>query len=134
MYIFLGLALTVSSILYYVLYIIPICMIFYLICRKPFQSRWLRAAYAINWICIVLTVTYNVLIIQLERDAFYLPVGIFVIIMFDWIFNIIVWAREAYVLCKYGGERGLQEIANSNTKTTTKDDGMEMFFKEGVGN
>lgn len=81
-----------------------------------------------------MTVTYNVLIVQLQRDAFYLPVGIFVIIMFDWIFNIVVWGREAYVLCKYGGELGLQEIANSNAKTTTKDEGMEMFFAEGAGN
>lgn len=54
--------------------------------------------------------------------------------MFDWIFNIVVWGREAYVLCKYGGELGLQEIANSNAKTTTKDEGMEMFFAEGAGN
>lgn len=30
-----------------------------------------------------------------------------VIIMFDWIFNLIVWGREAYVIYKYGGEKEL---------------------------
>ena len=37
----------------------------------------------------------------------YLPFGNFIVIVFDWIFNIVVWAREAYTICKYGGEEGL---------------------------
>jgi len=58
MFTLLGIAVTVSKIFYYFIYIFPIGMIVYLICRRPFQSRWVRAAYFINNICIILFLIY----------------------------------------------------------------------------
>jgi hypothetical protein len=68
-----------------------------------------------------MTLVYNRLTIILGDQVDYLPFGTFVIIIFDWIFNMIVWGREAYIICKYGGEEGLNEILQSNTKTTEED-------------
>jgi hypothetical protein len=73
---------------------------------------------------------YNLLIISMEDSVFYLPFGSYVIIMFDWVFNLVVWGREAYVICKYGGERDLNEILQSNTKTTQKEE--IDFFRDGA--
>lgn len=93
MYIFLAIALTVTMIIYYLIFALPICLIIYLFCRKPFQSRWVRAAYFINNFCIFMTLIYNLLIISMEDQVFYLPFGTYMILMFDWIFNIVVWSR-----------------------------------------
>jgi hypothetical protein len=129
MYALLAVSLTVTMTIYYLIFALPVSMIIYLFCRKPFQSRWVRAAYFINNFCIIMALLYNLLIISMEDSVFYLPFGSYVIIMFDWVFNLVVWGREAYVICKYGGERDLNEILQSNTKTTQKEE--IDFFRDG---
>jgi hypothetical protein len=121
MYILLAVSLTVTMTLYYLIFLFPIALVIYVLCRKPFQSRWVRAAYIVNNFCILMTLVYNMLIISMEEKVFYLPFGTFAIIIFDWVFNLIVWGREAYVICKYGGERDLNEVLQSNTKNTQKE-------------
>lgn len=93
MYVFLAISLTIAMTIYYLIFILPFCMIIYLFCRKPFQSRWVRAAYFINNFCIIMSLMYNLLITSMEDQVFYLPFGSFAIIMFDWIFNLVVWGR-----------------------------------------
>jgi hypothetical protein len=52
MFALLGISLTVSKVIYYILFIFPIAMIAYVCCRRPFQSKWMRAAYFMNFFCI----------------------------------------------------------------------------------
>ncbi len=122
MYLLFYFARTQSFIAYYLIFVPPICLVIYMICRKPFQSRWVRAAYLINSFCVIMSLIYNRIALEVGDRVEYLPFGNFVVIVFDWIFNIVVWAREAYIICKYGGEEGLNEILQSNTKTTDEDD------------
>jgi hypothetical protein len=66
MYMLFYLARTQTMIVYYVILVVPICLIIYLFVRKPFQSRWLRAAYFINNMCIIMTLIYNRITMELE--------------------------------------------------------------------
>ena len=74
-----------------------------------------------------MTLIYNRLTLEYGEKIFYLPFGNFAMIVFDWVFNLVVWGREAYIICKYGGEEGLNEILQSNTKTTDQDQGKDFF-------
>lgn len=93
MYAFLGISLTVSKIIYYLIFVFPFMMIIYMLCRKPFQSKWMRAAYLVNCFCIIVSLIYNQLIISFENSVYYLPFGNMISILFDWIFNLVVWGR-----------------------------------------
>lgn len=76
-------------------------MMVYICCRRPFQSKWMRAAYFVNCFCIFIMLVFNLLTIAFYDTVYYLPFGSLIIIMLDWIFNLVVWGREAYVICKY---------------------------------
>ena len=65
MYFLLYFSLTQNMQIYYGILIFPIILIVYLFCRKPFQSRWVRAAYFINNFYIIMTLIYNRLTINL---------------------------------------------------------------------
>lgn len=110
MYLLFYLARTQSMIIYYGIMVVPIVLIIYIICRKPFQSKWVRASYFINNACILITLIYYRYAIDAGENALYLHFGGFIILTFDWIFNLVVWGREAYIICKYGGEEGLNSI------------------------
>ena len=107
MYLLFYFARVRSMVVYYAIFVPPLCLIIYMLCRRPFQSRWIRAAYLINSICLILSLIYNMVSRVYGDQIEYLPFGNFIVIVFDWIFNIVVWAREAYTICKYGGEEGL---------------------------
>lgn len=93
MYLLFYLSRTQSLVVYYFILPFPIILLIYLFCRKPFQSKWIRAAYFINNFCMIVTLIYIRLAIELKDKVFYLPIGIFIIIVFDWVFNLIVWIR-----------------------------------------
>lgn len=59
MYACLGIALTTAPVMYFVIFIFPLGLIVYLVCRRPFQSKWMRAAYFINNLCIIFALIYN---------------------------------------------------------------------------
>ena len=69
MYMLFYLARTKTMIVYYVIMVIPVILIIYLFVRKPFQSRWVRAAYFINNFCIIMTLIYNRLALDLEDQV-----------------------------------------------------------------
>jgi hypothetical protein len=101
MFALLGIAIVVSPVMYYLLFIFPLAMMVYICCRSPFQSKWMRAAYFVNCFCILIMLVCNLLIIAFKDTVYYLPFGSLITIMVDWIFNLVVWGREAYVICKY---------------------------------
>jgi F0F1-type ATP synthase assembly protein I len=101
MFALLGVSMTVSPVIYYLLFIFPVAMMVYICCRRPFQSKWMRAAYFVNCFCIFIMLVYNLMTISYEDTVYYLPFGSLITIMVDWIFNLVVWGREAYVICKY---------------------------------
>lgn len=103
MYLLFYFARTQNMIAYYAIMVVPLCLMIYMFCRKPFQSKWVRAAYYINNFCIIMTLIYNRLTLDLGDLVDYLPFGNFIVIVFDWIFNLVIWVREAYIICKYGG-------------------------------
>ena len=104
MYLLFYLSMSEATMIYYLIFLGPIILIIYVIWRKPFQSKWVRAAYFINNFCIIMTLIYNRLTLEFGEKIFYLPFGNLAMILFDWVFNLIVWGREAYIICKYGGE------------------------------
>lgn len=59
MYMLFYFARTRSMIAYYIIMAIPVLLIVYLLYRKPFQSRWVRAAYFVNNFCIIMSLVYN---------------------------------------------------------------------------
>ena len=73
--------------------VVPIVLIIYMICRKPFQSKWVRASYIVNNACILITLIYYKITLSSGKNALYLPFGGFIILNFDWIFNLVVWGR-----------------------------------------
>lgn len=127
MYMILAVSLVQVFLVYYLLFLIPICMIIYVIRRDPFQSKWMKVAYIINFTCIFIQLLYNILIIEFADNVYYLPFGCLAIMLTDWIFNLVVWGREAYVICKYGGEVDLNELLQSKTKTSSNEE--DYFMK-----
>lgn len=93
MYLLFYLARVQNMIAYYFIFLGPVLLIVYLFWRKPFQSKWIGAAYFINNFCIIMTLIYSRIIIDYDDKVFYLPFGIFAIIVFDWLFNMVVWGR-----------------------------------------
>jgi len=69
MYMLFYLARTQTMVVYYIILIVPLALIIYLFVRKPFQSRWVRAAYFINNFCIIMTLIYNRITLELEDKA-----------------------------------------------------------------
>lgn len=130
MFALLGVSLTISKVLYYVILVIPVAMMVYICCRRPFVSKWMRASYFVNCFCMFTALIYNLLTIAFQDDVYYLPFGSLANFLLDWIFNLVVWGRQAYVICKYGGERDLNELLASNTKTSSNDDTGDNFFRE----
>ncbi len=100
MFALLAVSLTVSAVMYYLLFLFPVAMMVYICCRRPFQSKWIRAAYFVNCFCMFIMLVYNLLTIAFKDQVYYLPFGSLITIMIDWIFNLVVWGREAYVICK----------------------------------
>ena len=103
MYALLAFSIIASMIVYYFIFLVPVVMIIYIIKNDSFASKWIKAAYIINCCCILMTLMYNLLMTKLVNEVHYLPFGYLIIFYFDWIFNLIVWAREAVILCKFGG-------------------------------
>jgi hypothetical protein len=79
--------------IYYMAMLVPVLLIIYMICRRPFQSKWVRAAYIINNACILISLIYHRIGLDSKNNTLYLPFGAFIIILFDWIFNLVVWGR-----------------------------------------
>lgn len=64
MYLLLLLSIAVTPVIYYVIIVIPIIMMVYLICRKPFNSRWVASTYFVNCFFIILTLVFNIIMLQ----------------------------------------------------------------------
>jgi hypothetical protein len=93
LYIFFYLARTQNFTIYYVAMIVPVILIIYMFWRRPFQSKWVRASFFINNACILISLIYHRIGLESKYNTLYLPFGAFIIIVFDWIFNLIVWGR-----------------------------------------
>jgi hypothetical protein len=127
MFTLLGLGLTVTFIISYLIYAVPVGLIVYLAVRKPFYSKWVRAAYVVNNVCIILVLLY-VHLITLMDTHYYMPYIALIVMLFDWLFNIVVWAREVYIVCKYGEgnlENGAQESVKE--KSSRRDEDIDFF-------
>lgn len=104
MYLLFFFGLVLSFFAFYFMMVIPLCLIAYMLVRKPFRSGWHRSAYIVNNICILLMLITDKILIEYRYRTYYLPFISMGIILFDWIFNIVVWIRDIYRAYKYGDE------------------------------
>ena len=107
MYMLFYFGIVLSFIAFYILMAIPLCLIVYMLVRKPFRSIWHRSAYVVNNVCILLMLVTDRVLISYRYKSYYLPFISMSIILFNWMFNIVVWARDTYRTYKYGEEEDM---------------------------
>lgn len=126
MYLILLLSIVAMQLIYYVLLGCPLALIVYMFCRKPFKSRWVSARYFVNNLGLFTVLVLNVVMMNDTDDAlFHFPWAHLVLIIFVWLFNLVVLARETFIYCKYREEENYQHDIKAEDKKNIDESKMD---------
>lgn len=101
--VFLTLAVTVTFVMYFCLFLVPIFFLVYLFWRQPFRSLWVASRYVVNNVGLLIVFLFYVVLYFLNRyDTLLVPIGVAAVMFIVWIYNLIVFGRELYVWYNYG--------------------------------